>query len=138
TPASKAFRTELVGNVGRLNGIVANLQYKPEDLANGASDLIEEVQNTKITGEEEAFSHIDLVDFAANVEGAQQAYAALRPGLEKIDANLVTQIDQQFQAVLSMLDGYRAPSALGGYRPYTPALRASDASKLTALIQPLH
>ena len=138
TPGTKALSTELVGNVAKLNDVVANLQYKPEDLANGASDLIEEVQNTKITGEEEAFSHIDLVDFSGNVEGAQQAYAALRPGLEKIDGNLVNQIDQQFQAVLKVLDGYRDPSALGGYRLYTPELRATDASKLTAVIQPLH
>jgi iron uptake system component EfeO len=138
TPGTKALSTELVGSVGKLNNTVATLQYKPEDLANGASDLIEEVQNTKITGEEEAFSHIDLVDFSGNVEGAQQAYASLRPGLEKIDANLVNQIDQQFQAVLRVLDGYRDPSALGGYRTYTPALQASDATKLTAVIQPLH
>lgn len=138
TAGTKAFSTELVSNVGKLKGIVATLQYKPEDLANGASDLIEEIQNTKITGEEEAFSHIDLVDFSGNVEGAQQAYASLRPGLQKIDDNLVKQIDQQFQAVLSVLDGYRDPSALGGYRIYTPALRATDAPKLTAVIQPLH
>jgi len=138
TPGTKVLSTELVGNVGKLNTTVATLQYKPEDLANGASDLIEEVQNTKITGEEEAFSHIDLVDFSGNVEGAQQAYASLRPGLEKIDGNLVNQIDQQFQAVLSVLDGYRDPSALGGYRTYTPAVQASDAVKLTAVIQPLH
>jgi iron uptake system component EfeO len=138
TPTTKALSTELVDNVGKLNATVATLQYKPEDLANGASDLIEEVQNTKITGEEEAFSHIDLVDFSGNVEGAQQAYASLRPGLEKIDANLVNQIDRQFQTVLATLDGYRDPSALGGYRTYTPALQASDAPKLTAVIQPLH
>ena len=138
TPGTKVLSTELVGNVGKLNTTVATLQYKPEDLANGASDLIEEVQNTKITGEEEAFSHIDLVDFSGNVEGAQQAYASLRPGLEKIDGNLVNQIDRQFQAVLSVLDGYRDPSALGGYRTYTPALAASEATKLTAVIQPLH
>ena len=138
TAATKSESSELVANVGELQGVVANLQYKPEDLANGAADLIEEVQNTKITGEEEAFSHIDLVDFAANVEGAQQAYAALRPGLQKIDANLVSQIDQQFEAVVTTLDAYRDTSALGGYKTYTAALRASDAPKLTAVIQPLH
>ncbi|MET0699417.1 MAG: iron uptake system protein EfeO [Mycobacterium sp.] len=138
TPATKALSTELVGNVGKLVAIVGPLQYKPEDLANGAADLIEEVQNTKITGEEEAYSHIDLVDFAGNVEGAQQAYAALRPGLQKIDANLVTQLDQQFQTVLTSLDGYRDPAAPGGYQVWTPQLQASDAPKLTAVIQPLH
>ncbi|MCV7209030.1 EfeM/EfeO family lipoprotein [Mycolicibacterium canariasense] len=138
TAGTKALSTELVGNVGKLAGIVNTLQYKPEDLANGAADLIEEVQNTKITGEEEAFSHIDLVDFAGNVEGAQQAYAALRPGLQKVDANLVAQLDQQFQAVLTTLDGYRDPAGPGGYKVWTTELRASDAPKLTAVIQPLH
>jgi len=138
TPATKALSTELVGNVGHLVTVVAPLQYKPEDLANGAADLIEEVQNTKITGEEEAYSHLDLVDFAGNVEGAQQAYASLRPGLQKIDPALVTTLDQQFQTVLTTLDGYRDAAAPGGYRVWTPALRGTDAPKLTAVIQPLH
>lgn len=138
TPATKALSTELVGNVGKLVTVVAPLQYKPEDLANGAADLIEEVQNTKITGEEEAFSHIDLVDFAGNVEGAQQAYASLRTGLQKIDPALVTTLDQQFQTVLTSLDGYRDATAPGGYKVWTPQLRATDAPKLTAVIQPLH
>nr|WP_263995502.1 iron uptake system protein EfeO [Mycobacterium yunnanensis] len=138
TPATKALSSELVGNVGHLVTVVAPLQYKPEDLANGAADLIEEVQNTKITGEEEAFSHIDLVDFAGNVEGAQQAYASLRPGLQKIDPALTTTLDQQFQTVLTTLDGYRDGTAPGGYRVWTAALRGTDAPKLTAVIQPLH
>jgi iron uptake system component EfeO len=138
TPATKALSTELVANTTKLVGVVAPLEYKPEDLANGAADLIEEVQTNKISGEEESFSHIDLVDFAGNVEGAQQAYASLRPGLEKIDPALVTQLDQQFQAVLTTVDGYRDAAAIGGYKTYTAQLKASDAAKLTAVIQPLH
>ncbi|MFP5022439.1 iron uptake system protein EfeO [Pseudonocardia phyllosphaerae] len=138
TPQTKKYAADLVTNVGKLKSVVGSLSYKPEDLANGAADLLEEVQNSKITGEEEEFSHIDLVDFAGNVEGAQQAYASLRPGLVKIDANLVQTIDKQFESVLSMLDTYRDPSAPGGFKVYTPQLRASDAKKLTAAIQPLH
>ncbi len=138
TPETKTQSTELVGNVGKLVEVVKTLQYKPEDLANGAADLLEEVQNTKITGEEEQFSHIDLVDFAGNVEGAQQAYASLRPGLQKIDPTLVTQIDEQFKSVQTTLDGYRDPAAPGGFKVWTPELRATDAPKLTAVIQPLH
>jgi iron uptake system component EfeO len=138
TGQTKSYSTELVGNAGKLVDVVKTLQYKPEDLANGAADLLEEVQNTKITGEEEAFSHIDLVDFGGNVEGAQQAYASLRPGLQKIDPTLVTQIDQQFKAVQTALDGYRDPTAPGGFTVWTPQLRATDAPKLTAVIQPLH
>jgi iron uptake system component EfeO len=138
TAQTKSYSTELVGNAGKLVDVVKTLQYKPEDLANGAADLLEEVQNTKITGEEEAFSHIDLVDFAGNVEGAQQAFASLRPGLQKIDPTLVAQIDQQFKSALTALDGYRDPTAPGGFTVWTPQLRATDAPKLTAVIQPLH
>ncbi len=113
TAQTKSYSTELVGNAGKLVDVVKTLQYKPEDLANGAADLLEEVQNTKITGEEEEFSHIDFVDFAGNVEGAQQAFASLRPGLQKIDPTLVAQIDQQFKSVQATLDGYRDPTGTG-------------------------
>ena len=68
--------------MGKLVDVVKR-SVQARRLANGAADLIEEVQNTKITGEEEAFSHIDLVDFAGNVEGAQQAFASLRPRLRR-------------------------------------------------------
>ena len=73
-----------------------------------------------------------------HVEGAQQAYAALRPGLDKIDTDLVSKLDGQFQSVLTTLDGYRDPGAIVGFTPYTAELQASDAAKLTAAIQPLH
>ena len=138
TDETKKYSADLVTNVGRLTEVVATLEYRPEDLANGAAALLEEVQSGKITGEEEQFSHLDLVDFSGNVEGAQQAYASLRPGLEQIDAELVSAIDGQFESVQATLDGYRDPNAVGGFKPYTPELQATDAARLTAAIQPLH
>ena len=127
----------LVTHVGELNKQVKGLTYKPEDLANGAADLLEEVQNTKINGEEEAYSHIDLVDFAGNVEGAMQAFAYLQPGLEKIDPALTQQVSQQFAAVRKLLDQYRDSQSLGGYRAYTAELKADNAAKLSRAIQAL-
>ncbi|MDP7727508.1 MULTISPECIES: iron uptake system protein EfeO [Mycobacterium] len=138
TAATKALSTELVSNINTLTTTVTTVQFRPEDVANGAADLIEDVYNTKITGEEEAFSHLDFVDFAANVEGAQHAYALLRSGLNDIDSGLVQQIDQQFQDVLAMLEHYRDPTKPGGYRIYTADVRERDTPKLTAVIQPLH
>ncbi len=88
TPSTKKLAAELTDNVNKLAHLSTSLTYKPEDLANGAAGLLEEVQSNKISGEEEAFSHIDLVDFAGNVEGAQQAFAYLKPGLAKIDSSL--------------------------------------------------
>ena len=52
-------------------------------IANGANELLGEVSASKITGEEERYSHIDLVDFEANVEGAEAAFEAVEPLLEQ-------------------------------------------------------
>ncbi|NNC11210.1 EfeM/EfeO family lipoprotein [Planctomonas sp. JC2975] len=137
TDSTKSLAAELQTNVTTLAGLAKKLSYKPEDLANGAAGLLEEVQSSKIKGEEEAYSHTDLADFAANVEGAQQAFEYLKPGLTKIDSTLTSTIETQFQRVNAMLDGYRDASAVGGYTPYTPALRASDANKLSQGVQAL-
>ncbi|MDQ1546774.1 MAG: iron uptake system component EfeO [Actinomycetota bacterium] len=138
TTSTKQLTAELATNVQRLDALTKSLTYKPEDLANGASDLLEEVQSNKITGEEEAYSHVDLVDFAANVEGAQQAFAYLEPGLTKIDPSLTKEIVTQFGAVNTLLDKYKDPTALGGYVSYTSAIRASDGPGLSASVEALH
>jgi iron uptake system component EfeO len=137
TADTQKLATELQTNVTKLSKLVDTLNYKPEDLANGAASLLEEVQSEKIKGEEEAFSHLDLVDFAANVEGAQQAFAFLEPGLKRIDLALTKQVNTQFGNVNAMLKTYEDPTAPGGYVLYTPALRATDAAKLSQAVQAL-
>ena len=137
TDDTKDLAAELVKNVTSLAELSKSLTYKPEDLANGASGLLEEVQSNKIKGEEESFSHLDLVDFAANVEGAEQAFANLKPGLEKIDAGLTQTITTQFAAVNEALDAYRDPSQPGGFVRWTPELRAKDAASLSKIVQAL-
>jgi iron uptake system component EfeO len=137
TDQTRQLAAELQTNAVRLQNVVKSLNYKPVDLANGAADLLEEVQTTKVTGEEEAFSHFDLVDFAGNVEGAQQAFAFLEPGMEKIDPDLTRQVNAQFAAVNKLLDSYRNPAVAGGYQYYTAQLKTADAAKLSKSIQAL-
>jgi iron uptake system component EfeO len=137
TDDTKKQAAELQKNVKLLDQVTKNLNYKPEDLANGAAELLEEVQRTKINGEEEAYSHYDLIDFAGNVEGAQQAFAFLEPGIKKIDPDLAKQINDRFAVVLKLLDGYRDPKAPGGFKVYTAELKASDGAKLGKSIQAL-
>jgi iron uptake system component EfeO len=136
TDETKTQAAELQKNVGVLDKLVKSLDYKPEDLANGAADLLEEIQSTKLTGEEEAFSHYDLSDFAGNVEGAQQAFAFLEPGVEKIDPDLAKRVRSQFANAIQLLDTYRDPSVPGGFKLYT-ALKASDGARLSKSIQAL-
>ncbi|MCB8876466.1 iron uptake system protein EfeO [Acidisoma silvae] len=137
TAETKSQAAELLTHVEMLAKLTPTLTYKPEDLANGAADLLEEVQTTKVTGEEEDFSHIDLLDFAGNVEGAQQAFAFLEPGMMKIDPDLTARVQAEFAKVNAMLDTYRDKTQPGGYELYTAQIKAADAAKLSKAIQAL-
>lgn len=137
TVETRQLAQELTKHIQQLAKQVKGLSYKPEDLANGAADLLEEIQNTKINGEEEAYSHIDLVDFAANIEGAEQAFAFLKPGLESLDPVLSSKITEQFTKIHALLDQFKDPQGLGGYQRYTPELKAKKAAQLSRAIQSL-
>lgn len=137
TDKTKKLASALQQNVAKLSEVAKTLTFRPEDLANGSAALLEEVLTGKVTGEEEAFSHYDLVDFAANVEGAQQAFAFLKPAMLKIDPELTRQIENEFAKVNAMLDTYRDPDMPGGFVLYTAELKASDGAKLSKAIQSL-
>ncbi|MET9698768.1 iron uptake system protein EfeO [Streptomyces sp. NPDC006529] len=87
---------------------VGTAEITPTSMANGAKELLDEVATGKVTGEEETYSHTDLVDFKANVEGAQKAYELLKTTAAKNDAALTQQLDTQFAALNTLLDKYRA------------------------------
>lgn len=107
-------------------------------ISNGAIGLLDEVASSKITGEEEAYSHTDLWDFKANVEGAEVAYRGVRDIAEGQDAALVTTIDARFAALDALLA--RHGSLEKGFQPYT-ALSKTDVKALSdsvnALAEPL-
>lgn len=134
TAETKAYAADLASNVDKLVDVVATIEFRPEDLANGAAALLEEVQSNKITGEEEAYSHTDLVDFAANVEGSRQAFAYLQPGLEQIDGDLVADVKTQFGIVDAELSQLRDKEAVGGYLAWTTANRDEHARKLSQAV----
>jgi iron uptake system component EfeO len=83
-------------------------KLSPLTLANGAKELLDEVATGKITGEEDRYSHTDLWDFNANVEGSKAAVAALRPVLEERAPDLVKQLDAEFAKVAATLGKHQA------------------------------
>ena len=111
-----------------------DLPYQLTELANGAQGLLDEVASSKITGEEERYSHIDMLDFANNDEGAEQAFAQLTPILEKSDPALTKQIQDQFDALNTLVDHYRDASQPSGYVLYT-SLTKADKRKLAAAVK---
>ena len=124
----------LVANVTKLQTLTKGLKYQPTELANGAQELLDEVAASKITGEEERYSHIDLLDVANNVEGSEQAFADLQPALAKIDATLAATIATGFAALDKLVDSYRTTSDPSGYVLYTE-LTTQDEKELAAAVK---
>ncbi len=128
---------KLLVDVKRIVQLAKNEPLKPFQLANGSKELLDEVATTKITGEEDRYSHTDLWDFDANVEGSKAAIDALRPALQERDPALLKDLDAQFANVNKALDKHRKGT---GFRLHTeltkPDLKAlSDA--INALGEPV-
>ncbi|MEU6100871.1 iron uptake system protein EfeO [Streptomyces flaveolus] len=112
----------------------------PTSMANGAKELLDEVATGKVTGEEERYSHTDLVDFKANVEGAQKSYELLKPVAQENDAALTADLDKQFAALDKLLDQYRpGPTSyeFTSYDKVGEADRKELSDAVNALAEPL-
>jgi iron uptake system component EfeO len=106
-PDSKAIADQLQSDIEDLATRAKTVELTPVQLANGAKELLDEVATGKITGEEDRYSHTDLWDFRANVDGSQAAIAALRPVIEEREPTLLTTIDERFAAVDAVLEKHR-------------------------------
>jgi iron uptake system component EfeO len=129
-----AYGDRLVADVQRLQKLTAGLAYQPTELANGAQELLDEVAASKITGEEERYSRIDMLDIDFNVEGADQAFAQLQPALRKIDPAITATIAREFAALDTLIDRYRTTADPSGFRRY-PQLTAADKRGLAAAVK---
>lgn len=131
---------QLLADVKELSQRVPNAAITPTSIGNGAKELLDEVATGKITGEEEAFSHTDLVDFKGNVDGAQKAFEVLTPVVQANDPKLVTELTTQFAAVQAALAPYADAKVPGGYVSYdtvTADQRRELARVVDALSEPL-
>lgn len=133
TDGMDEFAEKLLTDVKTLRKKAATLDYQPAELANGATGLLGEVSKSKITGEEDRYSHTDLWDFAANVDGSHTAYKLLRPALTQKDAELADTIDDRFAAVDTALADYRNGD---GFVLFTN-LSQTDTKKLSRAIDAL-
>ena len=115
----------------------AALELSPVQLANGAKGLLDAVATGKITGEENRYSHTDLWDFDANLQGSKAAVQALRPVLEERDPDLVKTLDEKFADAEAALGAHRRGD---GWQLHTELSKAdlkalSDA--INALAEPI-
>ncbi len=111
---------------------VAGLTFPPDKVVGGAAALMEEVAATKVTGEEDRYSHTDLYDFQGNVDGAKKIFELFRAPIEQGDKGFAAKVDKNFATVDTILAKYRTQE--GGFETYD---KVSDNDR-RALIGPVN
>ncbi|MEU9665831.1 iron uptake system protein EfeO [Streptomyces bobili] len=140
TAEEKTLADQLVTDLTDWQKRVGKAEISPTSMANGAKELLDEVATGKVTGEEERYSHTDLVDFKANVEGAEKAFDLLEPVAKENDPALVTELDKQFAALDTLLDKYRPNTSSYEFTSYDKvgaAGRKELSDAVNALAEPL-
>ncbi|WP_193047853.1 iron uptake system protein EfeO [Mycolicibacterium baixiangningiae] len=134
-PDTNAIADQLVADVKELNDGVKAPDYTIDStqIAGGAQGLLDEISISKITGEEDIFSHTDLWDFNANLQGSQTAVASVRPILDERDAELGKRVDQRFEDVEALLERYREGDGFVSYDKVTEPQRQELSRAIDAL-----
>lgn len=133
TKGYEQYAEQLMQDVHLLRAKVETVDVTPELLVTGATDLLNEVSTSKVTGEEDRYSHTDLYDFAANVQGAEKIYQLLNPSLMKQDEALSKEIAARFEDVNALLEAKKTEK---GYVLYTD-LSKTDVKQLSQAINEL-
>jgi iron uptake system component EfeO len=131
------YADDLLANTETLHHRVQDMTYDVTQIGNGSKGLLDEVATGKVTGEEDIWSHTDLYDFQANVDGARVAYEGLKPLLEVKDAALSKQIGERFDALQALLDRYRTGDGFVSYDTVTEPQRKELSDAVNALSEPL-
>ena len=102
---------QLTSDVANLVDQVQRVELTADEIGSAAKSLMDGVAATKITGDEERYSGLDLVDVSASVDGSYLAYLALRPIVITTQPNLVTKLDTRFGTLKADLAIYRRGSS---------------------------
>ena len=137
------FADALVADIQELYDLVHSDDFTVSiaDISNGAIGLLDEVAAGKITGEEDWWSHTDLTDFAANVQGAYVAFrtvSSIAAARSDEGTALVASIEDEFAQLETVLAQYG--SIASGFRSYdlvTDAERKELSDQVNALAEPL-
>lgn len=124
---------KLLADVKELESRIASLTFPPEKVVGGAAVLMEEVAATKISGEEDRYSHTDLWDFRGNFDGARKIVDLVRPLIADKEADFLKTVDANFATVDTTLDKYKDGD---GYVTYDK-LSEDDRKVLAAAVNTL-
>jgi iron uptake system component EfeO len=137
TATDKTLAAQLVTDLEDWQKRVGKAEITATSMANGAKELLDEVATGKVTGEEDRYSHTDLSDFYANVEGAEKAYELLKTVAAENDPALVTELDKQFASIKKLLDTYRKGDGWVSYDTVDKTQQKKLSDAVNSLAEPL-
>lgn len=110
---------KLLADVIELQSRIDGLTFPPEKVVGGAAVLMEEVAATKISGEEDRYSHTDLWDFRGNFDGAHKIVELVRPLIAESEAEFLETVDGNFAQVYDILSKYEEGEGYVSYENLT-------------------
>ncbi len=119
----------LRANVAELRTRLETLEIDPRVMTQGAGVLIDEVAQSKMTGEEDRYSKLDLWSIDPNLEGSAKIVDILRPTLTTIDKDYLTSLDDAYASVTTIIDKYGSQSS--GYKTFDQ-ISAADLKAMQA------
>ena len=128
---------KLLADVKTLQQEIDVLSFPPNKVVGGAAVLVEEVAGSKISGEEDRYSHTDLSDFQANIEGAQKIVDLFRPLIAEKNQALLDKTDANFKTVNEILAKYQTANGFETYDKLTEADRKALQAPINALAEDL-
>lgn len=135
----KPVADKLLADVKELQSRIDQLTFPPEVVVGGAAVLMEEVAATKISGEENRYSKVDLWDFKANTDGSYKIVELVRPLIAKKEAAFLAEVDKNFKTVYDILKTYEAKDGKGyvSYEKLTDKDRTVMAAAINQLAEDL-
>ena len=128
---------KLLADVKTLQQEIDLLSFPPNKVVGGAAVLVEEVAGSKISGEEDRYSHTDLSDFQANIEGAQKIVDLFRPLIAEKNQALLDKTDANYKTVNNILSKYQTANGFETYDKLTEADRKALQAPINALAEDL-
>ena len=130
---TKKLAAGLVKDSKRLDELMQDAEVTPEVVIPGIAELVDEVEESKITGEEERYSKLDIPTFIANLEGSQAFYETLEPLVREADPELADEIGKAFDGSFEQVRDLRGKA----YDELTSKQQKAIKQSIEALAEPL-
>ncbi|PEJ54587.1 MULTISPECIES: iron uptake system protein EfeO [unclassified Bacillus (in: firmicutes)] len=137
TKGLEKYTEQLMTDANYLRAKVETAKIDPVLFVTGPVELLNEVSSSKVTGEEERYSHTDLADFAANVEGSDKIVQLLSEKLKAKDADLASTIENRFNDLMTTLNTYKKGDQYVDYKQLKEDEVKKLAQQVDALAEPI-